>query len=466
MRIFNSFSGKKEDFVPVQEGKVSMYVCGPTVYDLGHLGHARSAIAFDVVRKYLSYKGFEVTFVSNYTDIDDKMIKRAQEEGVTVAELADRIIPEYQKDYGDLGVEASTVAPRATEYINGIVESVKKLEENGYAYLVEGDGVYFDVSKFADYGKLSNQDLEQLRAGERVAVNDQKRNAQDFALWKLKKEGEPFWTSPWGDGRPGWHIECSVMVKEVLGETIDIHGGGVDLKFPHHECEIAQHECATGSKFVNYWMHNGFVKVDSVKMSKSLGNFSTIRETLTKFKPKVVRLFLIQKHYRSPIDFTEEGLEQAQKSLMRIEDFLRKMKAVNGEALAGEMSLKVKAVLDEAKIKFEDSMDDDFETPGALAAVFGLIKSINTLMVSSDFNFTAADSQAVLDFITKVDQVLGVFHLAKEVISEEVEKLITEREAARQNKDWARSDELRDLLSKEHGIVVEDTPKGTLWKKI
>ncbi len=457
MKLYNSLTNKKETFEPLEEGKVTMYVCGPTVYDVGHLGHARSAVAFDVVRRYLTYKGYEVKFVSNFTDIDDKMIARANERGISVKELAEEIIPEYQQDYAELGILPADNSPLATEYVDAIIDSIRMLEEKGCTYVIEGDGVYFMVEKFAEYGKLSNQNLEELNMGARVEVNQGKKHPSDFALWKMAKPGEPSWESPWGEGRPGWHIECSAMVGAIFGGTIDIHGGGVDLKFPHHECEVAQHEAATGEPFVNYWMHNGFIKVDSEKMSKSLGNFSTIKDILGEFEPMVVRLFLLQKNYRAPIDFTAELLGQTKSSFDRIQDFLRKIDGANG----GEGDEAIESAVD----KFENGMDDDFETPEALAALFEFIRAINSLL--ADRHLSVAELDAVNEMIAKFDQVLGVAHLVDAgEVSDEVKSLINEREAARAEKDWAKSDEIRDRLKDEFGVIVEDTAEGTVWKKV
>lgn len=462
MKIYNSLSGEKEVFAPVNEGKVNMYVCGPTVYDLGHVGHARSAVAFDVVRKYLIYKGYEVKFVSNFTDIDDKMIKRADEEGISVEQLADKIIPEYVKDYDALGIDRPDFSPKATEHIDGIISAIKKLEDKGFVYVIDGDGVYFEVEKFDEYGKLSGQSLEDLQMGSRVDVNDKKRAAYDFALWKFKKEGEPFWSSPWGDGRPGWHIECSAMVEDVFGGGIDIHGGGVDLKFPHHECEVAQFEGANSCQFAKYWMHNGFIRIDNEKMSKSLGNFFTIRDVLKKYDPSVVRLFLLQKGYRSPIDFSDSALEQAKNGFERLKVFLKRLDSL--ETIEGGERQEVTNLISKCREKFESGMDDDFETSEALAAVYDLVRGVNGLIDAG--GVTESDYEAINSLIVDFDSVLGVLSYEEDELSQEVMDLIEERNQARSAKDWAKSDELRDRLKNDFGIVVEDGPNGTTWKKV
>lgn len=451
LQIYDSYLGKKVDFEPIEDGKVKMYVCGPTVYDKAHLGHGRSAVSFDVVRKYFEYKYGEenVTFVSNYTDIDDKMINRAAEEKISVSELADKVIPIYERDYEALGVKKPTVQPKATEHIEGIIELIRALESSGYIYVLD-DGVYYDVSKFKDYGKLSGQNLDDLKMGARIDVNDQKRNPYDFVVWKFKKEGEPAWPSPWGEGRPGWHIECSAMTLKHLGQKFDIHGGGLDLKFPHHECEIAQSCGAFGEgTFAKYWMHNGFIQVNNEKMSKSLGNFFTLEDIFKKYDPQVVRFMFLQTHYRNPINFSDQLLEQAKAGLTRIHGFVRTMVSLEG----GD------EVIDFAKYQkdFDEFMDNDFDTSGALSVVFDLIKDVNTLRNN-------ADSEKVLEFLKKIDSILGVIFGKGLVVDNEVDLLIKQREEARKNKDFKKSDDIRDDLLKK-GIVLEDTPNGTIWKK-
>ena len=462
MRIYDSRLKKKVELEPLIEGKISMYVCGPTVYDLGHLGHGRSAVAFDVIRRYFEYKDWDVNFVSNYTDIDDKMIKRAAEEGITVPELADKIIPEYEADYGRLGIKPPTVQPCATDHIEEMVGLIGDLEKAGLTYVLD-DGVYFDIEKHEGYGDLSGQRLEDLQPGSRVGINEQKRSPYDFVLWKLKKEGEPFWPSPWGDGRPGWHIECSAMSAKHLGKTFDIHGGGRDLIFPHHECEMAQSCGAYGKDtFAKYWIHNGFINIDNEKMSKSLDNFFTLRDIFVKYDPKVVRLMFMQTQYRNPINFSQVLLDQAASALERIHNFLRLLDHVSAD---GDMSENVANLVADAKDRFEKCMDDDFDTSGALGSVFELVKELNILMSEGELLF--GDRGLVLDFLSQVDQVLGVILVEEKSgdMDDGVEALIKEREEARLNKDFATSDRIRDEL-KEKGIEIEDTPNGTTWKKV
>lgn len=461
MKIFSSNSGKKEEFEPIEPARVSMYVCGPTVYDLAHLGHGRSAVSFDVMRRYFLFKGYEVRYVSNYTDIDDKMINRAAEEGISVAELAEKIIPEYEKDYGNLGIMRPDVLPMATEYIFEMIEIIKVLEKKGHTYVLD-DGVYFDVETFEDYGKFSGQNLEKLLMGARVEVKDAKRNPQDFALWKFKNEGEPFWQSPWGDGRPGWHIECSAMSYKNLGEKFDIHGGGLDLKFPHHECEVAQSLCAFGAgSFAKYWLHNGFINVDNEKMSKSLGNFFTLRDIFKKYKPQVVRMMYLQTHYRNPINFSTDLLEQAKAALQRIHDFVNRIRLI-GEG-EGECSAEVKKFIDRCKKDFESSMDDDFDTSGALGALFDLIKGVNSLFDAG--KISSADALEIKKFLERLEDVFCIIFYEEVSLTEEEKYLIEQREKARKNEDFKRSDEIRDLLLQD-GIVLEDTSSGTVWKRL
>ena len=458
MKLYNTLSGKKEVFHPRDENKVGMYLCGPTVYDYGHLGHGRSAVAFDVIRRYLIYKGFQVTFVSNYTDVDDKMIVRAEMMKISVKDLAEKIIPAYEEDYGMLGIMKSDIYTKATDHIEEMIELIRGLEENGHTYQIS-DGVYFDVTTFPDYGKLSKQKLDELRAGVRKDLNPEKRNHQDFVLWKFAKEGEPEWDSPWGKGRPGWHIECSAMSRKHLGDDFDIHGGGVDLMFPHHECEIAQSEAYSGKRFVKYWLHNGFIRVDNEKMSKSLGNFFTLRDIYKKFDPQVVRYLFLQTHYRSPIDFSDELLEQSANGLMRVHDFMRRLERYEDDGKEG-----VDDLLKEIKKRFREGMDDDFETPVALAACFDLIRWINGMI--DDKSLSQAGKAATLKLVERLDSVLGIFVPTTQVsLDEEVEALIEEREKAREEKNWVRADEIRDLLL-EKGIQLEDSASGTIWKKI
>lgn len=455
--IYNTLTRKKEEFKPIKEGHVGIYLCGPTVYDIAHLGHGRSAVSFDMIRKYFMYKGYEVNFVSNYTDIDDKMINRAHEEGVSVKELSEKIIPRYIKDYGDLKIEKSSHSPRATNYIEQIINLIKRLEEKGATYELE-DGIYFDIKAFPEYGKLSKQNLEDLQMGARIKVNEDKKNPQDFALWKKEKPGEPFWESPWGKGRPGWHIECSAMSMDILGETFDIHGGGADLTFPHHDCEIAQSECATNKQFARYWMHNGFININEEKMSKSLGNFITLRDILDKYDGSVVRYLYLQTHYRSPINFTEKILESSKNGLERIYDFISWLKREKKDGPATEDITKAVEV---TKEKFELAMDDDFETPAALAAVFELIKAIN----SYERTLTKSDQKTILEFLEKTDSVFNFLFPEDFEIPEKIKTLLEDRKTARENKDWEKSDKIRDDI-KEKGFLVEDTAGGQVVKKI
>ncbi|MDD3861959.1 MAG: cysteine--tRNA ligase [Candidatus Gracilibacteria bacterium] len=457
MKIYDSRLKETVEFEPLEEGKVKMYVCGPTVYDKAHLGHGRSAVSFDVVRRYFEYKYGEenVIFVSNYTDIDDKMINRAKEEGISVEELADKVIPIYERDYEALGVKKPNFQPKATKHVKEIIELIKDLEKGGFTYVLE-DGVYYDVSKFPDYGKLSGQKLEDLKMGARIDVNDKKKNPYDFVLWKFKKEGEPAWESPWGEGRPGWHIECSAMTWKVFGEKFDIHGGGLDLKFPHHECEIAQSCGAFGKdSFAKYWMHNGFIQVNNEKMSKSLGNFFTLEDIFAKYDPQVVRFMFLQTHYRNPINFSDQLLEQAKAGLERIHGFVRRLEDYNS---VSEM--------DPLRIEFGNevnkSMDNDFDTSGALGTIFTVMNSINPLLDDRSVNF---DKEFVLDQLKRLDNFFGfIYPREKFEISDDIESLISQREEARESKDFKKSDEIRDELLKR-GIVLEDTANGTIWKK-
>ncbi len=455
IKIFDTHLGKKVDFVPLEEGKVGFYLCGPTVYDLAHLGHGRSAVAFDVIRRYFEYRDFDVNFVSNYTDIDDKMIKRADEDDVSVAELATRIIKEYEQDYSALGVKPPNIQPKATEHIEGMVDLIEVLEKNGHTYELE-DGVYFDVSTYADYGKFSGQDLDALQMGARVAVNDDKRNPQDFALWKLAKDEEPYedyWDSPWGLGRPGWHIECSAMSRAHLGDTFDIHGGGLDLKFPHHECEVAQSRGALGDgTFAKHWMHNGFIQIDNEKMSKSLNNFFTLRDIFRKYDPVVVRYMFLQTHYRNPINFSDALLENAKAGLARIHDFVSRVKS-----LEGAVSYDSSGSFDE----FEASMDNDFDTSGALGALFNFIKAANSALDSGE----SISPESILDFLGKIDAVLGVIFVEEDEIPAKITALAEKRKEARESKDFGASDSLRDEI-KALGYLIEDSAQGYSLKKL
>ncbi|MBD3330289.1 cysteine--tRNA ligase [Candidatus Peregrinibacteria bacterium] len=460
LRIYNSLGKKKEEFKPIEENKVKFYVCGPTVYDVAHLGHGRSAVCFDVIRKYFEYKGYDVHFVSNYTDIDDKMINRANEEGISVSELAERIIPEYKFDYEKLGVKPPSVQPKATEHIDQIIKLIEELEEKNMVYTLP-DGIYFDINAFPGYGKLSGQNLEDLRMGARVEVNELKRNPYDFAVWKFRKEGEPYYESPWGEGRPGWHIECSAMAYEHLGSPFDIHGGGLDLTFPHHECEIAQSEGALGeNSFAKYWIHNGFINVDGEKMSKSLNNFSTLKAIFENYSPTVVRFMLLQTHYRNPIDFSQVLLTQSRSALDRIHGFVSILNSYS--TTDGESNENILKFITNSKASFEDAMDDDFDTSGALGSLFDFIKKVNIYL--ADNPLTTKSREAILEFLQSIDRVLGIIFITTSDLDADIEELIKERNQARENRDFETSDRIRDELL-EKGIVLEDTPSGTIWKK-
>jgi cysteinyl-tRNA synthetase len=461
LKVYNTLTNQLEPFKPVEEGKVKMYLCGPTVYDNGHLGHGRSSVAFDIIRRYLEYVyGDEnVVFVTNYTDIDDKMINRANEEGISVKELADRIIPEYEADYGALGVKPATIQTLATEYIEQMIEIVETLVKSGHAYELD-DGIYFEVDKFEEYGKLSNQKREELQVGARIEADDKKRHPHDFVLWKKEKPGEPSWDSPWGKGRPGWHIECSAMSQSTLGQPFDIHGGGADLTFPHHECEIAQSEAAFGTQFCNVWLHNGFITVDKEKMSKSLGNFSTLKDIFKNYDPKVVRYLFLTAQYRSPIEFSEDQLKQAGNTVDRLRDFL--LNASNYKGSPEQSHEELANVIDKFITGFEAAMNNDFDTPGALASLFEFIKHINKEMAEGILSTN--DTQKAIEAVQKVDQVLNILPELDTTLDSDIESLIKERNQARDNKDWARSDEIRDELTQK-GIILDDTPNGTIWKK-
>lgn len=465
MKIYNTMSGKKEEFVPIDKNEVKMYSCGPTVYDYFHIGNARPFIIFDTMRRYLEYRGYKVKFVQNFTDIDDKMINRANKEGITVKELGERFIAEYFKDAQALGIKEATVHPKATENIDAIIETVQKLEDNGYAYNVDGN-VYFSTKKFAEYGKLSKQPLEDLEAGARIDVNENKKDAMDFALWKKQKPGEPAWESPWGMGRPGWHIECSAMANKYLGKTIDIHSGGRDLVFPHHENEIAQSECANNAQFANYWMHNGYININNQKMSKSLGNFFTVRDITAKYDPEVVRFFMLSAHYRSPVNFSDVLMEQSKSAVERVYtcidnlNFLKK-NAENKDFSDEEKELAKK--IDGYKDKFIEAMDDDLNTADAIAAIFDIVYAANTNISSAN---SVKITEKVLLTIAELGGVLGLFvKERKNEADAEIEALIAERTEARKNKDWAKADEIRNKLS-EMGIILKDTSVGVQWTRV
>ena len=462
LKLYNTLTRKKEDFVPIEPRKVKMYSCGPTVYNYFHIGNARPFIIFDTLRRYLEYRGYEADFVQNFTDIDDKMIKRANEEGITVKELADRFIGEYFTDAHGLGIKEATVHPKATENIDAIIGIINKLIEKGYAYNVNGD-VYFRVKKFKDYGKLSHQPLENLEAGARIEVGAHKEDPMDFTVWKAKKEGEPAWESPWGEGRPGWHIECSAMVNKYLGETIDIHSGGQDLIFPHHENEIAQSEAANGVPFARYWLHNGYINVDNRKMSKSLNNFFTVRDVAKEFDYDVIRFFMLSAHYRNPINFSHELLCQARAGLERIKNCFDSLEFLKKTASDGECNDAVKKELEKFRQRFIDAMDDDINTADAISVIFDLVKYIN---ITADGSQSLATAEAAQSMLCELAGVLGIEIKDKqEFLDADIEKLIEERNEARKAKDFKRADEIRDTL-KENGIVLEDTRQGVKWKRV
>lgn len=459
MKIYNTLTRKKEEFIPIDKNNVKMYSCGPTVYDYFHIGNARPFIVFDTMRRYLEYIGYKVTFVQNFTDIDDKMIKRANAEGITVKELGERFIAEYFKDAQAIGVEKATVHPKATENIDAIIETVQKLVDNGYAYNADGN-VYFSTKKFREYGKLSKQPLEELEAGARIDVNENKNDPMDFALWKAKKEGEPSWLSPWGEGRPGWHIECSAMANKYLGETIDIHSGGQDLIFPHHENEIAQSECANRKPFANYWMHNGYINIDGRKMSKSLGNFFTVRDILKEYDGEIIRFFMLSAHYRSPINFADTLMEQAKSAVERVYTCIENLEFLLGNAEEKACGTELKDKLEVCRDKFKAAMDDDLNTADAIAAIFDIVYIANT-EIESDSGKEAIG--LALSLIRELGGVLGLFvKERKKPLDADVEELIKKRNEARAAKDWATADAIRDRL-KAMNIILKDTKDGVKW---
>ena len=462
MKILNTLTRRKEEFKPINEGKVGIYVCGPTVYDYIHIGNARPMIVFDTLRRYLEYKGYEVNYVSNFTDVDDKIIKRANAEGVDASVISERYIAEVKKDMAALNVREATTHPKATEEIPDMIEMVKTLMEKDYAYEVNGT-VYFRTRKFKDYGKLSKKNIDDLRSGNRdllVSGVDEKEDPLDFVLWKPKKEGEPSWPSPWGDGRPGWHLECSVMSKKYIGDVIDIHAGGEDLIFPHHENEIAQSEAANGTEFARYWMHNGFLKINNEKMSKSLGNFFTVREIAEKYPLQVIRFFMLSAHYRSPLNFSAELVEASKNGLERILTAVDRLKSINGTD--GEVDKSVADEMDAFVKKYEDAMDDDLNTADAISVIFELVKYANVNVTEESSKATV---ELVLNTIEKLCDILGIITEKKEeILDSDIEALIEERQAARKAKNFARADEIRDQLS-GMGIILEDTREGVKWKR-
>lgn len=468
MKIFNTLSRRKEEFVPLTPGKVKMYVCGPTVYNLIHIGNARPMIVFDTVRRYFEYKGYEVQYVSNFTDVDDKIIKRALEEGVDARVISDRYIEECKKDMASLNVKPATVHPQATQEIDGMLSMIQTLIDKGHAYVAKDGTVYFRVSSFKEYGKLSHKNLEELQSGFRelkVTGEEDKEDPNDFVLWKPKKEGEPYWESPWCEGRPGWHIECSVMAKHYLGDEIDIHAGGEDLIFPHHENEIAQSECANDKTFAKYWMHNGFLNIDNKKMSKSLGNFFTVREIGEKYDLQVLRFFMLSAHYRSPLNFSADLMEASRNGLERIVNAAENLKYLSGNAKTADMSREETEALaktEEYVKAFEAAMDDDFNTADAIASVFDLVKYCNT---TAGEDSSAAYAKGLLEVLERLCNVLGLIVVKEtEMLDEDIEALIEERQAARKAKNFARADEIRDELA-ARGIILEDTREGVKWKR-
>lgn len=461
MKIFNTLTRQKEEFVPIEPGKVRMYACGPTVYNYIHIGNARPICVFDTLRRYLEYRGYDVTFVQNFTDIDDKLINKANEEGITVREVAERYIGEYMTDTKGLGIRPADIHPRATENIDTIIDMVRTLEEKGFAYERDGS-VYFRSRRFEEYGKLSHQPLEELEAGARIDVSDKKEDPLDFVLWKAAKPGEPSWPSPWGEGRPGWHIECSAMIRRHLGDTIDIHCGGQDLIFPHHENEIAQSECCTGAEYVHYWMHNGYINVDNRKMSKSLGNFFTVREVAEKFGYEPIKFMMLQAHYRSPINYSLEVIEQCRAALERLHNCRDSLDFALESALGQGDWHAFREKMDARAAQFAEAMDDDLNTADGIAALFEMARDINTYIAQPQ------PEEAVAYAVKRFDELCGVLGLlynrASKDLDSEVEALIAERQAARKAKDFARADAIRDQLA-GMGILLKDTPQGVQWSR-
>jgi cysteinyl-tRNA synthetase len=462
MKLYNTLTNQKEEFKTIKEGIVNMYVCGPTVYNFFHIGNARPFMMFDVLRRYFEYRGYQVNYIQNFTDVDDKIIRRANEEGVEPAAIGEKYIKEYFKDADALGIKRATYHPKVTENIQEIIEFIQVLVKKGYAYPADNGDVYYDVHSFKDYGKLSGQSIEDLESGSRVDVNEAKKHPSDFVLWKAKKEGEPFWNSPWSEGRPGWHIECSVMSTRYLAETIDIHAGGNDLIFPHHENEIAQSEAYSGKPFAKYWIHNGFINIDNQKMSKSLGNFFTVREILEEYDPEVIRFFMISAHYRSPVNFSRDMVQAAANGLERLytaKENLEFLMNSNETTRVNEEDQSKIEELEKFRPRFIEVMDDDFNTAAAVSVIFELVRYLNTNTVigSSD-----AFLQAGLDLMNELTGVFGILTKTKISIDDEIEALIEERQTARKNKDFLKSDQIRDdLLAR--GIKLEDTPQGVKW---
>ena len=463
MKIYNTLTRTKEEFVPIEPGKVRMYACGPTVYNFIHIGNARPLCVFDVLRRYLEWRGYDVRFVQNFTDIDDKIIRRANEEGTTYDKISEKYIAEFEKDARGLGVKPATVHPKATENIDEIQSIIATLIEKGFAYVAPNGDVYFRTRKCKDYGKLSHQPIDDLESGARIAVGEQKEDPLDFALWKAAKPGEPFWKSPWSDGRPGWHIECSAMARRYLGETIDIHGGGQDLIFPHHENEIAQSECANGVPFAHYWMHNGYINVDNKKMSKSLGNFFTVRDVAEKYGYEPIRFFLISSTYRNPINYSMEIIEQGIAALERLYNCKSALAFAAAHAADGEIDAAFAEKLTARREQFIAAMDDDLNTADAIAALFELVRDINLML--ADGKATDKTVAAAQTLFAELADVLGLLYAKKEdAADEEIDRLIAARTAARAAKNWAEADRIRDEL-KAQGIVLEDTPQGVKWHR-
>ena len=465
MKIYNTLTRQKEEFIPLDPKEIKMYVCGPTVYNYIHIGNARPYIIFDTVRRYFEYKGYKVNYVQNFTDVDDKIIKRANEENTTAIEIVEKYIAETLKDADGLNIKRAVVHPRVTQEMPAIISMIQTLMDKGFAYEVNGT-VYFDIQAYRDYGKLSHKNQEDLEAGARIEINEDKKHPMDFVLWKPKKPGEPSWESPWGDGRPGWHIECSAMAKKYLGDTIDIHAGGEDLIFPHHENEIAQSEAANGKPFARYWMHNGFINVDNKKMSKSKGNFFTLREVAEEFPYEVIRFFMLSAHYRSPINFSRELMQSAQNGLERIKNAVINLDHIINHAAAEEMTKDEITLSGELEVfvkKFEEAMEDDFNTADAVSVIFELVRFANThVNGNSSKLFTSAVKKKIIDLCN----ILGLLEKQEhDLLDEEIEKLIQERQEARKAKNWALADQIRDSL-KEKGIILEDTPQGVRWKRL
>jgi len=460
MKIYNSLTRQKDKFVPINDGIVNMYVCGPTVYDFFHIGNARPFLIFDAFRNYLEYKGYKVNYVQNFTDIDDKIIDKANEEGSIAAEISERYIKEYFKDADALGIKRATEHPKVSEYIPQIIEFIKTLIDKGYAYVVDGN-VYYSVEEFKDYGNLSKQDMESLRSGSRVQINVDKRNPLDFILWKSKKPGEPCWNSPWGEGRPGWHIECSVMSTSILGPNFDIHAGGQDLIFPHHENEIAQSVAGTGKDYVNYWMHNGYINIDNRKMSKSKGNFFTVRDILEKYDAEVIRFFVLSAHYRSPVNFSEDLIISAKNGLDRLYNVKNNLNFLLENASEGPLNSEIMEKLEHYKEEFIEKMDDDFNTANGIAAIFELVKEINIVV---DHTTNKSTIEYALSLFNELTGVLRIV-TKEEDTDEAIDALIAKRQKAREEKNYQLADEIRDELDAK-GIEVMDTPDGVKWRKV